>query len=350
MPRADPLVLEFSLAYHEPFAWDALLDFLGPRAIPGVESVDRTSHPGGVYRRTFRVRPAGSRERLEQRDGPQASEPSAVCGWLSVHRDPEARALRVVVEPASTTDATPAPDRLGARDGGLQAALAGRLGEVFDLAAESAEIDRVLSGAARLADHVARVPGVRVPGAFDRFETAVRAILGQQISVKGATTLAGRIASRWGETLPGGHAPATSPAAPARRGPQLDHVFPSASALAEAPLEEVGLTRARANTIRGLARAVLESPDLLRPPGGLDEAIERWQSLSGIGPWTAQYVAMRVLRASDALPVGDLGLRKAVSKSASKPGSAGEVEKALEGCRPYRAYATMRLWALLGEA
>jgi AraC family transcriptional regulator of adaptative response / DNA-3-methyladenine glycosylase II len=117
--------------------------------------------------------------------------------------------------------------------------------------------------------------------------------------------------------------------------------------LAEAELEEVGIIRARANTIRNLARTVVEDPTLLQPGEGLLQDIERWVALPGIGPWTAHYVAMRVLREPDALPAADLGLRKAISASDEKPRPASEVEAALENYRPYRAYAAMRLWSSL---
>lgn len=115
----------------------------------------------------------------------------------------------------------------------------------------------------------------------------------------------------------------------------------------DADLEELGIIAARADTIRGLARAVLEDPGLLHPGPSLDADLGRWIALSGIGPWTAHYVAMRVLREPDALPASDLGLRKAISKPDEDLRPASDVEAALEGCRPYRAYAAMRLWAML---
>ena len=118
-------------------------------------------------------------------------------------------------------------------------------------------------------------------------------------------------------------------------------------AVVEAELEEVGIIRARANTIRGLAAAVLADPTLLQPGEGLVQDIERWIMLPGIGPWTAHYVAMRVLREPDALPAADLVLRKAISKPDEKPRPASDVEETLENYRPYRAYAAIRLWSSL---
>jgi AraC family transcriptional regulator of adaptative response / DNA-3-methyladenine glycosylase II len=212
-----------------------------------------------------------------------------------------------------------------------------RLRQLFDLDADAEAIDAALAQQSLLRPHVVRRPGLRVPGAYDGFETAVRAILGQQVSVKGATTVAGRIAARWGKRLP-------------RRFRQHDALlfgFPDPKRLVRAELEEVGIIRSRANTIRGLARAVLEDPSLLQPGPGLDADLARWVALPGIGPWTAHYVSMRVLREPDALPAADLGLRKAISASGGELRPASDVEKALEACRPYRAYAAMRLWAML---
>jgi AraC family transcriptional regulator of adaptative response / DNA-3-methyladenine glycosylase II len=294
--------IELSLAYREPFAWSALLDFLRPRAIPGVEVVTEDRY-------------------LRTTAGP---------GSVAVRLDPARRRLRVVVLAASS-------------DGLIETSA--RLRRLFDLDADARAIDDELARARRspasraLRRQVEACPGMRVPGAFDGFETAVRAVLGQQISVKGATTLAGRIASRWGMRLP------RRPA----HGDGLRYVFPTPERLAAAPLEEVGLTRARAETIRSLAGAVLADPGLLEPGAGPREDARRWMALPGIGPWTAQYVAMRVLREPDALPSGDLGLRKAIARRGEKPCSAREVEAALDGFRPYRAYAAMRLWVALGD-
>jgi 3-methyladenine DNA glycosylase/8-oxoguanine DNA glycosylase len=175
-----------------------------------------------------------------------------------------------------------------------------------------------------------------VPGAFDGFETAVRVILGQQIQVEGAVTLARRIAERFGEALPTEFGLDAS----------LGTLFPTAAQLVEAELETLGVIRARANAIRGLASAVKLDPGLLEPGAGLEADLVRWQQLPGIGPWTAQLVAMRVMREPDALPASDLGLRKAITPAGGSLRPASEVEALLEVCRPYRAYAAARLWSL----
>lgn len=304
--------LDLMLPFRPPLAWDALLRFMARRAIPGVESVT-----DGVHARTLRL-PSGA-------------------AVVRTRMDPRGDRLRVAV-------------RSEASDGLIE--LTAALRRLFDLDADIVAIDALLGRQPPLRRLVARQPGVRVPGAVDGFETAVRAILGQQVSVKGATTLAGRLVARWGEPLPEAlrsHGEATGPTMPARA--PLGALFPRAATLADAELEAIGLTRARAEAIRGLAAAVVARPTLLAPAAALDEAVAEWAALRGVGPWTAQYVAMRVLREPDALPSGDLGLRKALtpnSKNAGKPVLASEVEKRLEGCRPYRAYAAMRLWGALG--
>jgi AraC family transcriptional regulator of adaptative response / DNA-3-methyladenine glycosylase II len=168
-----------------------------------------------------------------------------------------------------------------------------------------------------LAELVARQPGVRVPGAFDGFEVAVRAVLGQQVSVAGATTLAGRLIAAFGG-------------------------FPSPAALADSNLQGVGLTRARAAALRALARAVAEGAVRLEP--GADSAA--LLELPGIGPWTAAYIAMRAFRDPDAIPLSDLGLRRALERlgADTRP---GVLAARAEGWRPYRAYAAMHLWTSL---
>jgi AraC family transcriptional regulator of adaptative response / DNA-3-methyladenine glycosylase II len=289
--------ITLSLPYRPPLGWEELLAFFEPRAIPGVECVE-----DGCYFRTIQV--AGR------------------IGSVAVSHDDVKGRLRASV-------------RMPSSEGLIEAST--RLRQLFDLDADAEAIDASLAREALFGAQVARRPGMRVPGAYDGFETAVRAILGQQISVKGATTLAGRIAGRWGKRLP-------------RRLAQNEALrvsFPGPKRLLRAELEELGIIRARSNTIRSLARAVLDDPTLLEPGPELEADLERWVALPGIGPWTAHYVSMRVLREPDALPAADLGLRKAISTPGQAPLPGRDVEAALEGCRPYRAYAAMRLWAML---
>ena len=288
--------LELSLPYRPPFDWSALLAFFARRTIAGVERVS-----DGTYQRTLRT----------------AGGPGSIC----VRDEPEKRRLRVAV-------------RLSSSAGLLE--LRGRLRQLFDLDADGTAIDAVVARAPMLRDAVRARPGMRVPGACDGFETAVRGILGQQIQVEGATTLAGRIAEAFGEQLP----------AHLRLDASLGTLFPTPARLADAELEPLGVIRTRAEAIRGLARAVASDPGLVEPGEGLEPDLLRWQALPGIGPWTAQLVAMRVLREPDALPASDLGLRKAITPKGAAPRPAAEVEALLEVCRPYRAYAAMRLWSL----
>ena len=287
--------IELSLAYRPPFAWSSILTFLADRAIPGVELVE-----AGTYQRTIRTGREGGSIRV---------------------REDAARHRLVVTVHADTVEGL-----IDIRE---------RLRRLFDLDADAEAIDRTLERNPRFAAHVERLPGIRVPGAFDGFETAVRGILGQQVSVRGATTVAERVADRWGAPI----APAIACAESLRR------VFPSPKQLVDAPLEEAGIIRARADAIRALASAVLEDASLLEPGANPEQDFERWVALPGIGPWTAQYVAMRVLREPDALPAADLVLRKALAKPGEGPRHAREVEAAFEDCRPYRAYAAIRLWA-----
>jgi len=173
--------------------------------------------------------------------------------------------------------------------------------------------------------------GIRVPGAWDPFELAVRAILGQQVSVAGARTLAGRLVEAFGRPLPG-----------AAGGP-LTRLFPRASDLADAHLDGIGLTRARAATIRGLAQGVASGALDWDATGDLEDFVAKLTALPGIGPWTAHYVAMRALNEPDAFPAGDLGVRRALARAGRLPDESAVLARA-EAWRPWRAYATFLLW------
>jgi 3-methyladenine DNA glycosylase/8-oxoguanine DNA glycosylase len=169
-----------------------------------------------------------------------------------------------------------------------------------------------------------------VPGAWDPFEITIRAILGQQVSVRAATTLAGRLVKSYGQALTNGIG-----------GPL--YLFPSPGALADADLTTIGLTRARAETVGRVASAVRGGVLSFDAVTGLDDAVERLTAIRGVGPWTAQYVAMRALGEPDAFPASDLGLLTAVSDR-SDPIRPTELVRRAEAWRPWRAYATMLLW------
>lgn len=276
------------LPYRAPFDWRSLLDFFALRATPGVEHV-----ADGRYRRTVAI--AGAR--------------GSVC-----------------VEPLPGEDCLLATLQLDAPAPLIQ--VAERLRRIFDLGADPGEILEHLRRDPDLAARADVSPGVRVPGAWDGFELAVRAILGQQVSVRGATTLAGRLAERYGEKLDAGA--------------ELSRLFPEPRVLASARLASLGLPAARARAISGLARAVASGELRIDASLGLEETVRALRALPGVGEWTAQYVAMRALREPDAFPAGDLGLRKAFGNG--KPIPERQLEQRAQAWRPWRAYAAMLLW------
>jgi AraC family transcriptional regulator of adaptative response / DNA-3-methyladenine glycosylase II len=211
-----------------------------------------------------------------------------------------------------------------------------RLRRVFDLDADIAAIDEHLARDPALRARVLARPGLRVPGAWDPFELAVRAVLGQQVSVRAATTFSGRIVAALGRPL--AHEGDVD-----ARGPRPSVLFPTPKTMAAADVGSIGLTKARAATLRALAAAVARDDRLLRSHETLDDTIQALCALPGIGPWTAQYIAMRALREPDAFPASDLGLLRAMETKAGRPTPAALTERA-ERWRPWRAYAALRLW------
>jgi AraC family transcriptional regulator of adaptative response / DNA-3-methyladenine glycosylase II len=292
LPFEPGAALAVRLACRKPYDWPAMLEFLAARATPGVEQV-----VGDAYLRTVEIEgvPAVIECRSDGKDG--------LC--LFLHGVATAALFGVVQ----------------------------RVRELFDLDAPIAEIAGVLSADAQLRSLLSKSPGVRVPGAWDGFELLVRAILGQQVSVKAATTLAGRLADRYGRPV---KVPASL--APYGKRLRLSRLFPQPSKLARARFNGIGLTGGRAATVRRAAATMAAGElrfDHVPPP---DELRQQLTALPGIGEWTAQYVAMRALKDPDAFPTGDLGLVKAAG------GSAAELELRAEAWRPWRAYAAMLLW------
>jgi AraC family transcriptional regulator of adaptative response / DNA-3-methyladenine glycosylase II len=214
----------------------------------------------------------------------------------------------------------------------------GRIRRVFDLDADPHSIAAAFADDPRLGPLVRRRPGLRVPGAWDGFELAVRAILGQQVTVKGATSLAGRLVRAHGTVLPpnGGDRPAV-----------LSHRFPDAATLARADLRAIGVPRRRAEALSALARAVADGAISLDGGADPDATLARFAALPGIGPWTAQYVAMRALREPDAFPADDLGVRAALAGRRGARPTGRVVARMAESWRPWRAYAVMHLWSTL---
>lgn len=273
-----------------PFDAHALLDYLSVRAIPGVERVHR-----GALQRVLRI--GDARARIEVR-------PAA---------DPE----HLIVQ-------------LHAGDAAHWMTIADRTRDVFDLAADPAEITEHLGRDPLLAQRLAGLPGPRVPGAWDPFETTLRILLGQQITVAGASTLCGRLAARFGERL-------EPPLADSEDG-AVAIAFPCAEALVDAPIEEIGMPRRRADAVREVARAVVAGQLDLGPGADPEHTREQLLALPGIGPWTAELVLLRALREPDAFPAGDLGLCKALDTSPKA------LAERAEAWRPWRGYAAMLLW------
>jgi AraC family transcriptional regulator of adaptative response / DNA-3-methyladenine glycosylase II len=212
-----------------------------------------------------------------------------------------------------------------------------RLRRLFDLDAEPQTIARHLSEDPALSPLVHRRPGLRVPGAWDPFELAVRAILGQQISVAAATQLAGRLVAAFGKRYD------------ARERPQgLTHLFPSAKRLRDVDVAVIGMPKARAGAISSLAVAALTDPWLFDSGQDLGSAVQRLRAVPGIGEWTAQYIAMRALHAPDGFPAADLGLQRALAIDHERP-TPGQLLARAEAWRPWRAYAALHLWSAGSE-
>jgi AraC family transcriptional regulator, regulatory protein of adaptative response / DNA-3-methyladenine glycosylase II len=301
--RAEPEPNEGSgialtLGFSPPYDWDAAVDFFAARAIPGVESVSRKR-----YARTLEI------------DGSK--------GTLAVEPIAGRHALRATIRFARVA-ALPA--------------IIGRLRRQFDLRADVEAIAAHLSLDPLLAPMVRRRPGLRVPGAWDPFELAVRAIVGQQITVGAARTLLARLVAAFGEPLDAADA-----------APGLTRAFPRPERLADADLCALGMPRARARALSALSAAVAHEPDLLRAEPDLEGALRRLRALPGIGEWTVQYVALRALRDPDAFPAADLGLLRAVAGSSGVRPSAATLLARAERWRPWRAYAAQHLWTASAE-
>jgi AraC family transcriptional regulator of adaptative response / DNA-3-methyladenine glycosylase II len=286
-------LLELRLDYRPPYDWDAILAFLGARAIPGVEQVR-----DGRYRRVVHL--------------------DDTAGVIEVRPARDRDALVLAIEPVLVRVVMP---------------LVARVRRMFDLDARPDVIGSVLRRDPLLARLVAQRPGLRVPGAIDGFEAAIRAMLGQQVSVAAATTLAGRFAAAFG-----------TPLASPRDG--LAARFPTAAVVVAAgttKIRAIGLPAARADAIHGLASAIASGTLRLDGPD-LDRFVADATALAGIGPWTAHYLALRALHLPDAFPAGDLGIRKALG------GSPRDAEARAEAWRPFRSYAVIQLWTSLGAS
>lgn len=282
--------IKLLLRYQPPYDWDSMLAFLQRRVIPGIERI-----ADGVYSRTFCI------------DGVQ--------GIVSV-RSPQGNALRATIRVSKLS---------------ILPAVIARLRRVFDLAADPLAISAHLAVDPVLAPLVAKRPGLRVPGAWDGFELAIRAVLGQQITVRAAVALAGRLVAAYGDAMkqPNG---------------ELSRVFPRARTLSGAKLASLGIPKSRADALSAVAAAVVADPDLFASGADLEDAVQRLRAIRGVGEWTAQYIALRQMREPDAFPAADVGLMRALTIGHSSRPSAEALLARAERWRPWRAYAAQHLW------
>lgn len=279
------------LPYQPPYDWPAMLAFLRQRAIAGIEHVTADRYARSVC--------------LEGLQGIVAVQPAGGNALRATVRFPKLSALPTIIA---------------------------RLRRVFDLVADPVAINAHLAEDPALAPLVRARPGLRVPGAWDGFEMAIRAVLGQQITVSAAVRLGGRLVAAHGERLvdPDG---------------VLTHVFSLPEALAGADLASLGMPRSRAAALSAVAAAALADAHLFDATGGLDDAVRRLRSIHGVGEWTAQYIALRQMREPDAFPAADVGLMRAMACLEGRAYSASELLARADRWRPWRAYAAQHLWA-----
>jgi AraC family transcriptional regulator, regulatory protein of adaptative response / DNA-3-methyladenine glycosylase II len=279
------------LRYQPPYDWEATIAFLQRRAIAGVEHVTPERYARSVE--------------LDGLQGTVAVEPAGGCALRTTVCFPKLSALPTIIA---------------------------RLRRVFDLGADPVAIARHLAKDPTLAPLVKARPGLRVPGAWDGFELAMRAVLGQQITVTAAARLAACLVAAHGARLSAAHG-------------HLTHVFPRASTIARADLAPLGMPRSRAAALSAVAAAAVADPHLFDANRGLDDAVRRLRAIRGVGEWTAQYIALRQLREPDAFPAADLGLIRAMAGREGRGPSSSELLDRADAWRPWRAYAAQHLWA-----
>jgi AraC family transcriptional regulator, regulatory protein of adaptative response / DNA-3-methyladenine glycosylase II len=284
------------LRYRPPYDWDSIISFLQARAIPEVEVVE-----GGRYLRTVEM------------DG--------FTGCINVSHQPERHNICVKIRFPNVKSLP---------------AIVARVRRLFDLGADIETIDAHLSNDPSLAPLVAKRPGLRAPGGWDGFELAVRAILGQQISVVAARRLAGQIVALHGRPVPNANVCHAG----------LSRAFPTANRLANAKLIGLGMPTARLAALKALAEAAVADPNLFRQAANIEETIDRLKAIRGVGEWTAQYIALRAVREMDAFPSTDVGLlRSAAAIDRTTAITSMDLLDRAEAWRPWRAYAAQHLWA-----
>lgn len=283
------------LRYRPPYDWESMLSFLQARAVPGVEIVDC-----GRYSRTVEIK--------------------GTMGSVQVEHLPDRQSLGVSIR---FPDVRSFP------------AIVARVRRQFDLGADIETIEEHLSGDPALALLVAQRPGLRAPGGWDCFEIAVRAVLGQQISVAAARGLAGRLVALYGRSVPKSFS----------IHPGILYVFPSAHQLASASPIRLGMPMARLSALKAVAEATLEDPNLFHPFGSVEQTVARLRTIRGIGEWTAQYIALRAIREMDAFPAADVGLLRSAGFMDGEEATPASLLNRAEPWRPWRAYAAQHLWA-----
>ncbi|HZY61613.1 MAG TPA: AlkA N-terminal domain-containing protein [Edaphobacter sp.] len=294
------------LRYRPPYDWESMLAHLAARAIPGIEAVEN-----GRYLRTVEI--------------------GGATGSIAVEHLPARHSLSVTIH---FPDVRALPS------------IVARVRRLFDIGADIETIDAHLAADPLLAPLVARRPGLRAPGGWDGFELAVRAVLGQQISVGAARRLAGQLVSLHGSPVNKNYAVHNA----------LTRVFPSAQRIAELDALGLGMPSARLHSVKAVAEAAVKDTNLFLPFGTIDETVARLRAIHGVGEWTAHYIALRAIRESDAFPASDIGLLRgaaaleknysatANSGNGARPTAAALLRRA-EPWRPWRAYAAQHLWA-----
>lgn len=289
----EPLAVTLRPDCPGPYDWPAMLGFFRLRAVDGVEAVE-----GNVYRRTVRL------------DG--------AVGFVEVTAATGGDGLVASLHGLSDTAVIDGVSR--------------RLRRMFDLDADLVAINAHLGRDPLLAPWVAARPAVRVPGGWDGFEIAMRAVIGQQVSIAAARRLNSRLAERCGVSLPGGG------------GAGLHRLFPTAEQVAAADLSAFGMPGARIATLKAVAEAALADPGLLARGASVEETVARLRAIKGVGDWTAHYIALRACREPDAFPAADIGLLRAAADAEGKRSSPKDLLARAEAWRPWRGYAAQHLW------
>ncbi|CAB3738386.1 DNA-3-methyladenine glycosylase 2 [Achromobacter denitrificans] len=290
LPAGSDGEIKLLLRYRPPYDWESMLAFLRLRAIPGVERVTDDTYARAIS--------------LDGHQGTVTLRPGTGNALQAIVRFPRLQALPAIIA---------------------------RLRRVFDLASDPVAIAAQFSRDPVMTALIQARPGLRVPGAWDGFELALRAVLGQQITVAAAVRLAGKLVAAHGAPL-------------ARPDGELTHVFPEPEVVAAAELASLGMPRSRAATLSAVAAAAVADKHLFDAGGDLAESVLRLRAIRGVGEWTAQYIALRQLREPDAFPSADIGLIRAMERLESRAYTPAQLLARAEAWRPWRAYAAQHLW------